>query len=120
MGLATACTAIVCALLLLYLAAYAHVTQLGIDQAQARTQLRQNQLRNALLQAECNSLESPQRIAAAAARHREWSRAAQRRLTMLRPEKKQDSPDAKSRLAGSRGGSGGTTEDSGAAAFGDH
>ena len=67
MGLATACTAIVCGLLLLYLAAYAHVTQLGIAQAQARTQLHQNQLRNALLQAERNSLESPQRIEAAAA-----------------------------------------------------
>jgi cell division protein FtsL len=66
MGLATACTGIVCALLLLYLAAYAHVTQLGIEQAQARGQLRQNQVRSELLQAERNSLESPQRIIAAA------------------------------------------------------
>ena len=67
MGLATASTAVVCALLLLYLAAYAHVTQLGIQQSQARVQLRQNQIRNELLQAERNSLESPQRIVAAAA-----------------------------------------------------
>ena len=66
MGLATACTGLVCALLLLYLAAYANVTQLGIQQAQARTQLRQNQIRSELLQAERNSLESPQRIVAAA------------------------------------------------------
>lgn len=67
MGLATGCTAVVCALLLLYLAAYAHVTQLGIAQAQARTHLRQNQIRSALLQAQRNALESPQRIEAAAA-----------------------------------------------------
>ena len=52
MGLATVCTAVVCALLLVYLAAYARVTQLGIAQAAARTQLRQNQIRNELLQAE--------------------------------------------------------------------
>ena len=67
MGLAMTCTAVVCALLLLYLAAYAHVTQLGIEQSQARGQLRQNQNRNEMLQAERNSLESPQRIVAAAA-----------------------------------------------------
>ena len=67
MGLATICTAVACALLLLYLAAYAQVTRLGIDQAQARTQLRQFQIRNELLEAERNALESPQRIDAAAA-----------------------------------------------------
>lgn len=67
MGIATACTAVVCALLLLYLAAYAQVTQLGIAQAQARTELHHNQMRRQLLEAERNSLESPQRIEAAAA-----------------------------------------------------
>ena len=67
MGIATACTAVVCALLLLYLAAYARVTQLGIAQASARGHLHQAQLRNELLSAERNSLESPQRIVAAAA-----------------------------------------------------
>ena len=46
MGLATVCTAVVCGLLLLYLAAYAHVTRLGIDQANARAQLRQSRLKN--------------------------------------------------------------------------
>lgn len=58
MGLATTCTAIVCGLLLLYLAAYAHVSQLGYDQAEARTQLRQNQLRNESLRAERDRLQS--------------------------------------------------------------
>ncbi len=67
MGIATACTAVVCALLLLYLAAYAQVTQLGIAQAQARKELYHNQMRRQLLEAERNSLESPQRIEAAAA-----------------------------------------------------
>ncbi len=67
MGIATVCTAIVCALLLLYLAAYAQVTQLGIAQSEARKDLRHNQMRRQLLEAERNSLESPQRIEAAAA-----------------------------------------------------
>lgn len=58
MGLATTCTAIVCGLLLLYLAAYAHVSQLGYDQAQARTQLRQNLLENENLRAERDRLQS--------------------------------------------------------------
>ena len=67
MGIATACTAVACALLLLYLAAYAQVTQLGIAQAAARTELHRNQMRRQLLEAERDSLESPQRIEAAAA-----------------------------------------------------
>ena len=66
MGAATVCTAVVCALLLLYLAAYAQVTQLGIEQAAARTVLHRNQMRRQLLEAERNTLESPQRITAAA------------------------------------------------------
>lgn len=67
MGIATVCTAVVCALLLLYLAAYAQVTQLGIAQAGARTELHRNRMRRQLLEAERNFLESPQRITAAAA-----------------------------------------------------
>jgi hypothetical protein len=66
MGLASACTAMVCGLLLLYLAAYAHVTRLGIDQANARVQLRRNLMQNEMLQAERDSLQSPHRVAAAA------------------------------------------------------
>ena len=66
MGLATVCTAVVCGLLLLYLAAYAHVTRLGIDQANARGQLRRNQLQNEMLQAERDRLQSPHRVIAAA------------------------------------------------------
>lgn len=58
MGLATTCTAIVCGLLLLYLAAYAHVSRLGYDQAQARTQLRRNQLENESLRAQRDRLQS--------------------------------------------------------------
>jgi len=66
MGLATVCTAVVCGLLLLYLAAYAHVTRLGIDQANARGQLRRNLLQNEMLQAERDRLQSPHRVIAAA------------------------------------------------------
>ena len=62
MGLATACTAAVCGLLLLYLAAYAQVTRLGIDQADARAQLRRNLLQNEMLRAERDRLQSPQYV----------------------------------------------------------
>jgi len=66
MGLATTCTAIVCGLLLLYLAAYARVSQLGYDQAEARVQLRQNQLQNESLRAERDRLRSRRRVIQAA------------------------------------------------------
>ena len=66
MGLATTCTAIVCGLLLLYLAAYAHVSQLGYNQAEARTQLRQNQLQNESLRAERDRLQSRRHVIQAA------------------------------------------------------
>ena len=66
MGLASACTTVVCGLLLLYLAAYAHVTRLGIDQANARVQLRRNLMQNEMLQAERDRLQSPPRVVAAA------------------------------------------------------
>jgi hypothetical protein len=62
MGLATTCTAIVCGLLLLYLAAYARVSQLGYDQAEARVQLRQNQLQNESLRAERDRLQSRRHV----------------------------------------------------------
>ena len=65
-GYATTCTGVVCGLLLLYLAAYAHVTQLGIDQAQARSALRASRLKNEMLRAERDHLQSPQRVVAAA------------------------------------------------------
>ena len=58
MGLATTCTAIVCGLLLLYLAAYAHVSQLGYDQAEARSRLRHSQLLNESLRARRDFLQS--------------------------------------------------------------
>ncbi len=127
MGLATACTGLVCALLLLYLAAYAHVTQLGIDQAQARAQLRQNQLRNALLQAERNSLECPQRIEAAAAAQGMTPRGATpvNYVTAQKESQKEYVTAQKETRPGSaadreREKSGGTSKDSGAAAFRDH
>lgn len=62
MGMATTCTAVVCGLLLLYLAAYAHVSRLGYDQAEARTQLRQNQLQNESLRAERDRLQSRRHV----------------------------------------------------------
>lgn len=66
MGLATICTAIVCGLLLLYLAAYAQVTRLGIAQADARVSLRQNRLQNEMLRAERDHLQSPATVIARA------------------------------------------------------
>jgi len=66
MGLASVCTAVVCGLLLLYLAAYAQVTRLGIAQANARGQLRRNLMQNEMLQAERDRLQSPHRVIAAA------------------------------------------------------
>lgn len=134
MGLATACTAVACALLLVYLAAYAHVTQLGIAQAAARTQLHQNQIRNELLQAERNSLECPQRIETAAlalgmtprgatpvnyVRAQKYVRA--QNYVAAQTETKSDMIGQPGAAAGGeQGNSGGTTKDSGAAASGDH
>lgn len=66
MGLATICTAIVCGLLLVYLAAYAQVTKLGIAQAEARVTLRQNRLQNEMLRAERDRLQSPASVIARA------------------------------------------------------
>ena len=66
MGLATVCTAVVCGLLLLYLAAYAQVTRLGIAQAEARVSLRQNRLQNEMLRAERDRLQSPASVIARA------------------------------------------------------
>ncbi len=66
MGMATTCTAVICGLLLVYLAAYARVTRLGIDQAEARTLLVRRQLQNEMLRAERDRLQSPQRVVAAA------------------------------------------------------
>ncbi len=66
MGFATTCTAIVCGLLLLYLAAYAHVSQLGYDQAEARTQLRHYQLQNESLRARRDFLQSRSHVIQAA------------------------------------------------------
>lgn len=122
MGLATTCTAVVCALLLLYLAAYAQVTQLGIAQAAARTELHQNQLRSQLLQAERNSLESPQRIVAAAATQGMVPRGrtpVNYIRNRVQEAKIQDAgtQDAGTQDGGRLGDSGGTTEDSRAAAL---
>ena len=134
MGLATVCTAVACALLLVYLAAYARVTQLGITQSAARTQLHQNQIRNELLQAERNSLECPQRIEAAAVAQGMAPRGATpvdyvtaRKSVAAQTEAKSDA--VTSGMIGQTGATGpgweqgsrgGTTEDSGAAASGDH
>ncbi len=125
MGLATACTAVVCALLLLYLAAYAHVTQLGIAQAQARTQLHQNQLRNELLQAERDSLESPQRIESAAAMQGMMPRgatpvnyiSAQRSIS---GQQESQQPGGETASVWDQGNSSGTTENSSQSASRDH
>ncbi len=130
MGFATACTAVACALLLVYLAAYAHVTQLGIAQATARTQLHQNQIRSELLQAERNSLECPQRIETAAAVQGMTPRGAtpvnyvtaQNSVAVQNDTKQVGITQDRAEVASDweQGSSGGTTEDSSAAASRDH
>lgn len=137
MGLATVCTAVACALLLVYLAAYAHVTQLGIAQAQARTQLHQNQIRSELLQAERNSLECPQRIETAAAALGMTPRGAtpvnyvpaQKSVAAQTESKTETDSKTESGMTAQTGvtapdwdhrSTSGTTEDSGAAASGHH
>jgi hypothetical protein len=62
------CALAICTVLVGYLAAYAHVTMLGIDQAQMRSVLRQKRLDNETLLAQLADLQSPTRIAAGAAR----------------------------------------------------
>jgi len=62
--MAVTCTAVVCALLVLYLAAYAHITFLGINQATMRTALREKRLENETLKATLASLQNPDHVAA--------------------------------------------------------
>ena len=66
LAFAIAGTALMCAVLVVYLAAYAHVSQLGLEQTRARAQLRQARQENELLQAKRALLQSPARIIAAA------------------------------------------------------
>lgn len=65
--MAISCTVIVCALLVVYLAAYAHVATLGMGQAKLRTELRQKRLENEKLKAALAASLNPDRIAARAA-----------------------------------------------------
>jgi len=120
MGLATTSTAVVCALLLLYLAAYAHVTQLGIEQAQARLQLRRNQVQNEMLQSERDRLESPQRVIAAATAGGMMPRGATpvNYIRAAPPREPQDGTRVAADNApadGEQGPSGGTTADNNSA-----
>ncbi len=62
--MAVTCTVLVCTLLVLYLAAYAHITSLGINQAQMRTVLRQKRLENETLKATLAGLQNPDHVAA--------------------------------------------------------
>ena len=55
-----------CGALVLYLCSYAHISSLGMREAQARVQLRQMQADNQTLLAEYATLRSPARISAAA------------------------------------------------------
>ena len=67
LSVALACTVTVCCLLVVYLAAYAHVDQLGINQATMRSKLHQERMDNEILKAEYAALRDPNRIAAFAA-----------------------------------------------------
>jgi hypothetical protein len=65
-GAAVACTSLFCFLLVVYLAAYANVTSLGIQQAQAAKALRSAQQQNEILRAELAAARSPEHIVASA------------------------------------------------------
>ena len=115
MGVATTCTVVACALLLLYLAAYAQVTQLGIEQSAARRVLHQNQMHRLLLEAERNTLESPQHITAAAIAQGMVPRG--RTPVDYIAARNKNAQEANTQEASTQGNStGGTTKDSRAAA----
>ena len=63
---AVAGTALMCAVLLVYLAAYAHISQLGLEQSRARAQLRMARQENDVLQAQLAGLQNPAHIVASA------------------------------------------------------
>lgn len=65
-GLAVASTSLFCFLLVVYLAAYANVTSLGIQQAQVTKALRGARQQNEILRAELAAARSPQHIVASA------------------------------------------------------
>lgn len=64
---AISCTVIVCTLLVIYLAAYAHVTLLGMGQATLRRELREKRLENETLKADLAVALNPNRVASDAA-----------------------------------------------------
>ena len=106
MGLATTCTAVVCGLLLLYLAAYAHVSQLGYDQAEARVQLRHYQLQNESLRAKRDFLQSRTHVIRAAIALGMTPRGSTPITYIAAPRRAQDAPrqDAARQDAASQGG----------------
>lgn len=59
---------VVCGLLVLYLAAYAHLTMLGIESAKAQHDYREKWQTNQMLRAQVAALRNPDRIAAKAVR----------------------------------------------------
>ena len=123
MGLATTCTAVVCGLLLLYLAAYANVTQLGISQAQARGALRASRLKNEMLRAERDRLQSPERVIKAAEKQGMAPRGGTPVTYVAAPAAvnvQRDGAGADGGLDGPQGNYGGTTADSRTAASFDH
>ena len=65
--LAVGVTALMCAVLVIYLAAYAHVTQLGLEQDDAHQQWIQAERENHLLQVQQAELQNPASIATRAA-----------------------------------------------------
>lgn len=63
---AVICTSVVCTLLVIYLAAYAQVSSLGIQMSKARVELHKQHLLGETLRAQVARAASPDRIAAAA------------------------------------------------------
>ena len=66
---AVICTTVVCTLLVVYLAAYAQVSSLGIQMSKARVELRRQHLLGETLRAQVARAASPDRIAAAAVKN---------------------------------------------------
>ena len=66
LAVAITCSIALCAVLVLYLGAYAKVTSLGLSQAHGRVELRAQRFRNETLRAQCAALQNPNRIGAKA------------------------------------------------------
>ena len=116
LAFAVAGCSLMCAVLVIYLAAYAHVCQLGLEQSRARADLRVARQKNDVLQAELARLQCPARVAARA--EKMGMTLGGRHATYLSMQDTADADDGSGR--GLQGMNGGTSADGGTSAAFDH